>query len=204
MLEEQGYITIGDKGIVYHSDCISSQLDQLKMKKMGAEATYGALIFQGLAAAAPEVVGAAGAFAVEVVLPAAIIAGIETVVIATVYIGVTATPSDIPVGLQEARKKGQLAMPGNATKPEVDSRPEGDSEDINKKEQKVGENGVKIPGSKTTGENGKTERVDTENTDPGNGDGNAHYPAPPKIQKVLNEPWFKKAIEKALKYLGED
>ena len=196
MLEEQGYITIGDKGIVYHSDCISSQLDQLKMKKMGAEATYGALIFQGLAAAAPEVVGAAGAFAVEVVLPAAIIAGIETVVIATVYIGVTATPSDIPVGLQEARKKGQLAMPGNATKPEVDSRPEGDSEDINKKEQKVGENGVKIPGSKTTGENGKTERVDTENTDPGNGDGNAHYPAPPKIQKVLNEPWFKKAIEK--------
>ena len=204
MLEEQGYITIGDKGIVYHSDCISSQLDQLIMKKMGAEATYGALIFQGLAAAAPEVVGAAGAFAVEVVLPAAIIAGIETVVIATVYIGVTATPSDIPVGLQEARKKGQLAMPGNATKPEVDSRPEGDSEDINKKEQKVGENGVKIPGSKTTGENGKTERVDTENTDPGNGDGNAHYPAPPKIQKVLNEPWFKKAIEKALKYLGED
>ena len=204
MLEEQGYITIGDKGIVYHSDCISSQLDQLKMKKMGAEATYGALIFQGLAAAAPEVVGAAGAFAVEVVLPAAIIAGIETVVIATVYIGVTATPSDIPVGLQEARKKGQLAMPGNATKPEVDSRPEGDSEDINKKEQKVGENGVKIPGSKTTGENGKTERVDTENTDPGNGDGNAHYPAPPKIQKVLNEPWFKKAIEKALKYLGEE
>gem|GEM_PF-3458905 len=204
MLEEQGYITIGDKGIVYHSDCISSQLDQLKMKKMGAEATYGALIFQGLAAAAPEVVGAAGAFAVEVVLPAAIIAGIKTVVIATVYIGVTATPSDIPVGLQEARKKGQLAMPGNATKPEVDSRPEGDSEDINKKEQKVGENGVKIPGSKTTGENGKTERVDTENTDPGNGDGNAHYPAPPKIQKVLNEPWFKKAIEKALKYLGED
>jgi len=174
------------------------------MKKMGAEATYGALIFQGLAAAAPEVVGAAGAFAVEVVLPAAIIAGIKTVVIATVYIGVTATPSDIPVGLQEARKKGQLAMPGNATKPEVDSRPEGDSEDINKKEQKVGENGVKIPGSKTTGENGKTERVDTENTDPGNGDGNAHYPAPPKIQKVLNEPWFKKAIEKALKYLGED
>ena len=138
MLEEQGYITIGDKGIVYHSDCISSQLDQLKMKKMGAEATYGALIFQGLAAAAPEVVGAAGAFAVEVVLPAAIIAGIETVVIATVYIGVTATPSDIPVGLQEARKKGQLAMPGNATAVGVsESKTEEKLKDSEKSEEKT-------------------------------------------------------------------
>jgi len=118
VLEEQGYITIGDKGIVYHSDYVNSQLDQLEMKKMGAEATYGVLIFQGLAAAAaaaPEVVGAAGAFAVEVVLPAAIIAGIATAVIAAVYIGVTATPGDIPVELQEAREKGQLAMPSNAT-----------------------------------------------------------------------------------------
>jgi len=62
VLEEQGYITIGDKGIVYHSDYVSSQLDQLEMKKMGAEATYGALIFQGLAAVAeaPEVMGVAG------------------------------------------------------------------------------------------------------------------------------------------------
>jgi len=52
---------------------------------------------------------------VEVVLPAAIIAGIATAVIAAVYIGVTATPGDIPVELQEAREKGQLAMPSNAT-----------------------------------------------------------------------------------------
>ena len=38
VLEEQGYITIVDGGIVYHSDYINSQLDQLEIKKMGAEA----------------------------------------------------------------------------------------------------------------------------------------------------------------------
>lgn len=31
----------------------------------------------------------------------------------------------------------------------------------------VGENGTKTNGSKTTGKNGKTERVDVENLDPG-------------------------------------
>ena len=86
----------------------------------------------------PEVVGAAGAFAVEVVLPAAIIAGIATVVIATVYIGATATLSDIPVGLQEARKKGQLAMPGNATAVGVsESKTEEKLKDSEKSEEKT-------------------------------------------------------------------
>ena len=107
MLEEQGYITIGDKGIVYHSDCISSQLDQLKMKKMGAEATYGALIFQGLAAAAPEVVGAAGAFAVEVVLPAAIIAGITTSIVYGAVKLIQAVPDPDPK-LARIGRRGRL------------------------------------------------------------------------------------------------
>ena len=89
----------------------------------------------------------------------------------------------------------------------------------------VGENGTAIPGSKTTGQVGKTERIDVEN--PLGQDGNIHYhepngtkwyynikekilfnekdmtTAPPKIQRVLQLEWAKKAIEKALKILGE-
>lgn len=95
-------------------------------------------------------------------------------------------------------------------------------------EHKVGENGVELRGSKTIKRNGPRERLDIENPNPGSGDGNIHYhdpnnqkwdynlntkqlfdhtsgkPAPPRIQKVLSEEWFKKALEKALKYLGED
>ena len=41
----------------------------------------------------------------------------------------------------------------------------------NGKTGKVGENGTKTDGSKTTGQNGKTERVDVENLDPGKRDG---------------------------------
>ena len=102
-----------------------------------------------------------------------------------------------------------------------------DGNSDSEKKGKVGKDGVKIPGSKTTGQNGKTERVDIENPNPGKGDGNVHYHepnntkweydiktgkildpdtgkmAPPRVQRVTKEPWFQKAIEKALKYLGE-
>lgn len=91
----------------------------------------------------------------------------------------------------------------------------------------MGENGTQIRGSKTTGQNGKTERVDVENPSPGNRPGDIHYHdsgntkwrydidsgklvdpetgelAPPKVQKVLEEKWFQKAIEKASNILGE-
>lgn len=93
--------------------------------------------------------------------------------------------------------------------------------------KKVGENGTQLDGSKTTGKNGKTERVDVENPAPDKRDGDVHYhepnnrkwrydpdsgklvhektrePAPPKVQKVLKEKWFQKAIDKALDILGE-
>jgi len=104
---------------------------------------------------------------------------------------------------------------------------EGTSDSKEEKEHKVGENGTKLDGSKTTGQNGKTERVDVENPDPGGRDGDIHYhdpknnkwrydikdgkftdpktgeDAPKSIQKLLNEEWVKKAIEKGLKILGE-
>jgi len=91
----------------------------------------------------------------------------------------------------------------------------------------VGENGTKTNGSKTTGKNGKTERVDVENLDPGKRAGDVHYHepnnmkwrydidlkkfvnpsngdlAPSRIQKLLDQPWIKKAIDKALTILGE-
>lgn len=35
-----------------------------------------------------------------------------------------------------------------------------------------------MPGSKTVGQNGATERVDVENPNPGKGDGNMHYHEP--------------------------
>ena len=102
-----------------------------------------------------------------------------------------------------------------------------DQDKSNGKTGKVGENGTKTNGSKTTGRNGKTERVDVENLDPGQRDGNLHYhesnntkwrydtgsgkfidpttgkPAPRRIQNKLKEPWVKKAIDKALEILGE-
>ena len=91
----------------------------------------------------------------------------------------------------------------------------------------LGENGTRIQGSITTGRNGKTERVDVENPEPGQRKGDVHYhdakntkwrydvdtgklidpdshePAPPFIQRVRQAEWFKKAIEKALHWLGE-
>ena len=95
-------------------------------------------------------------------------------------------------------------------------------------EHKVGENGVDLRGSKTIKRNGPRERLDIENPNPGSGDGNIHYhdpnnqkwdynlntkqfnyhdskiPALSRIQKVLSEEWLKKALKKALKYLGEE
>ena len=71
------------------------------------------------------------------------------------------------------------------------------------------------------------ERVDVENPAPGRIEGNVHYHepdntkwkydvnlkrlvyrktgelVPPKVQKVLKEEWFQKALKKALKILGE-
>jgi len=101
--------------------------------------------------------------------------------------------------------------------------------DPKKDEKKFGENGPVIM-SDTVKQRGKTERVDIENQVPGKADGNIHYHepnnnwwyydvktgrlfknnknaeriyAPPKVQKVTNEKWFKDAIEKALEKLGE-
>ena len=91
----------------------------------------------------------------------------------------------------------------------------------------LGENGTKTDGSITTGRNVKKERVDVENFAPGKLEGNVHYHepdntkwrydvklkklvhrkteelAPPRVQKVLKEEWFQKALKKALKILGE-
>ena len=90
----------------------------------------------------------------------------------------------------------------------------------------LGENGTQT-NSTTTGRNVKKERVDVENPVPGRGEGNVHYHepdntkweydvklkklvhpdndelAPPRVQKVLKEEWFQKALKKALKILGE-
>lgn len=88
----------------------------------------------------------------------------------------------------------------------------------------LGSNGPQF-NSKTTWQKGSTERIDVENHKPGEQEGNIHYHesdntkwyynldlgkfvnkrgtlAPPRIQKLLNNPEIKKAIEKALKYLG--
>lgn len=91
----------------------------------------------------------------------------------------------------------------------------------------LGENGIQVSGSKTTGQNGKTERVDVENPAPGKRPGDVHYHepnntkwrydmdsgklvdpstgelAPPIVQKVLESSWFQKAIDKAIDILGE-
>ena len=82
----------------------------------------------------------------------------------------------------------------------------------------IGENGQKVD-SKTTWQNGKTERIDIEN--PGGRDGNIHYHDPNnikyyydivsesfpdlsknEIKKLYKKAGFKEGLEKALKYLG--
>ncbi|WP_333646622.1 hypothetical protein [Lacrimispora sp.] len=90
----------------------------------------------------------------------------------------------------------------------------------------LGEKGTQFE-SKTTWKNGKTERLDVENPAPGERPGQIHYHdaknnkwmydidgkyfydgdtgdlAPNSIQKLLKDSKFSSAIEKALKYLGE-
>jgi RHS repeat-associated protein len=90
----------------------------------------------------------------------------------------------------------------------------------------VGENGTQVT-SKTTWQNGKTERLDVENPAPGERDGQIHYHdannkkymydfqrnvfydeetkilAPKSVQKLLEDKKFQKGMEQALKILGE-
>ncbi|MBO4456687.1 MAG: hypothetical protein J5802_03130 [Butyrivibrio sp.] len=97
----------------------------------------------------------------------------------------------------------------------------------NKDGEPLGKNGPEFE-SDTKWRRGKTERVDVENPNPGKGGGNVHYhdaqdekyifdpvdgklyldeepypEAPPRIQRVLKDPAIQKAINKALKFLGE-
>ena len=98
--------------------------------------------------------------------------------------------------------------------------------EINGNKHLIGENGTQIS-SKTVWERGKTERIDVENPNPGVRDGQIHYHdetnqkwlydiengvfidpktkelAPSKIQELLNDDSVIKAIEKALRFLGE-
>jgi RHS repeat-associated protein len=89
---------------------------------------------------------------------------------------------------------------------------------------KIGEDGTKTT-SKTIAQKGTTERIDVENPNPGQRDGQIHYhdpknkkyiydiankvfmdgkvKAPSSIQKLLKESWIKEAIIKALKFFGE-
>ena len=107
------------------------------------------------------------------------------------------------------------------------------SEDLSKnnrddKNYMLGKNGVLTNGSKTIWQNGATERIDIENILPGKCPASLHYHdvnnnkwcfdlikkvfyeegfvklAPPRIQKLLENPETQKAINKALKYLGEN
>lgn len=90
-----------------------------------------------------------------------------------------------------------------------------------------GQNGTQFE-SKTTWQNGKTERIDVENPNPGQRDGQIHYHepdntkwyldvgnkvfysqrtgenAPSKIQRLLKDKDVQNAIDKGLKFLGED
>ena len=97
----------------------------------------------------------------------------------------------------------------------------------NKDGEPLGKNGPEFE-SETKWRRGKTERIDVENPNPGEGNGNVHYhdakgtkyvfdpvdgklyfdkepypEAPPSIQRMLEDPEIQRAIDKALKYLGE-
>lgn len=101
----------------------------------------------------------------------------------------------------------------------------GDEGDSNS-DHMVGENGTQTS-SKTTWQNGKTERIDVENPAPGERPGQIHYHdsnnnkwyydienntfydqktgdlAPKSVQKLLKDNNFMKGIKKALGILGE-
>ncbi|MGS0545450.1 filamentous hemagglutinin N-terminal domain-containing protein [Pseudomonas sp. Y5-11] len=87
----------------------------------------------------------------------------------------------------------------------------------------LGANGVKLAGSKTIWKGVGKERLDVENPDPGGRPGQLHYQgvdnvkyiydpvtntfvgAPKSVNKLLERPDFKKAVEKGMKkYLGEN
>ncbi|MBY6837969.1 hypothetical protein FDG50_12620 [Clostridium botulinum] len=97
---------------------------------------------------------------------------------------------------------------------------------VNKDGKMLGKNGTKFP-SDTKWQNGKTERVDVENPNPGQRPGDVHYHdskntkyrfspntgklydeygdlASNKIQKVLKNKEVQKAINKGLQMLGEE
>ncbi len=102
---------------------------------------------------------------------------------------------------------------------------ESESRGDNTSESMLGANGTQVS-SKTTWQNGKTERIDVENPSPGQRAGQVHYHdannnkycydidnnkfydqrtgklAPPNIQKLLKDKDFMNGIKKALKILG--
>ena len=131
-------------------------------------------------------------------------------------------------GIKEKNKTNENSVEGKGdSAPQKKEKGENKTKEDSESEHMLGESGTQIGGSKTTGQNGETERVDVENPAPGKRPGDVHYhepnntkwrydansgklvdpstgeAAPPKVQKVLGEKWFRKAIEKALEILGE-
>ena len=124
-------------------------------------------------------------------------------------------------GIKKGKEGEKIAKSGQAKQTKARDKRGRDSEHM------LGENGTQIGGSKTTGKNGSTERVDVENPNPGVRPGDLHYHesnnikwrynvntgnlvdpdtgelAPPSVQKVMKETWFQKVIKKGLKILGE-
>ena len=110
---------------------------------------------------------------------------------------------------------------GKITSVSPSPMPHGDDDD-----HIIGEKGTRVD-SKTTWKNGKTERIDVENPNPGGRPGQIHYhdaqnnkymydiknksfydaktgqPAPKSVQNLLNNKDFVKGINSALKVLGE-
>ena len=133
-------------------------------------------------------------------------------------------PGDPPK--QDKSNTSSSASGGNNNKKDDKKDDKNKNKGDSENEHKIGENGTKTT-SETVGQNGKTERVDVENPNPGQRDGQIHYHdknnvkyiydivnkvlinpktgeiAAKSVQKVLNDPWVKKAIEKGLKILRE-
>lgn len=117
------------------------------------------------------------------------------------------------------------ALPKNGASSAAAGSPD-PNENNNNDDHMIGERGTKVD-SKTTWRNGKTERIDVENPNPGKRPGQIHYhdaknnkymydiknksfydaetgqPAPNRIQKLLNTKEFAKGIDSAMKILGE-
>ena len=120
----------------------------------------------------------------------------------------------------KGKDKGKEKDKNKTKKPEKPHRKNKDGEPL-------GKNGPVIPSQKIL-KRGKTERIEVENPNPGDGNGNVHYhdsqntkyifdpvtgifyfdkepfsEAPPVIQRILEDPEIQRAIDKALRYLGE-